>query len=70
MTEAASVAEYLGIDITGSYTQKFTLRQLNLPNKIIKATGLQDYNPAPLPSVDKVLVSDLYRSSSQLKSHW
>eukprot|EP00957_Ditylum_brightwellii_P109214 8331266-Ditylum_brightwellii.AAC.1 len=71
MTEGGSVEEFLGTKVNSLGNGAYKLTQEGLIDKILKATGMKNYNPAVAPtSAPKPLGPDPHDKGVQLQNKW
>jgi hypothetical protein len=58
LRDEGEVGDFLGIRIEKGGSESFQLSQTGLINKVLKASGMEDANTAPTPSVTDPLGSD------------
>eukprot|EP00957_Ditylum_brightwellii_P168024 12790879-Ditylum_brightwellii.AAC.1 len=71
MTDGGSVVEFLGIKMNSLGDGAYKLTQEGLIDKILKATGMENYNPAVAPTLGpKSLGPDPHSKDGQLQDKW
>ena len=68
MTVEGDVTSFLGIEFTCVNTGGIQMSQLRLIDRVLKATGLQDCNPAHTPASQTLLGTD--KKSKDFEEEW